>query len=77
MKSKDVIEHFKGPKAAADAMTQAGWPVTAQAISAWGAYPPPGRQWQITVMTNGEFKPRPMKVHRNSGRRVRKVKGGR
>jgi DNA-binding transcriptional regulator YdaS (Cro superfamily) len=48
MKTQDAIEHFGGLKKLADLLGI--WP---QVIYQWGEYPPPGRQYELEVRTNG------------------------
>lgn len=51
MLTKNVLEHFGGPKKTSEALTKDGWKITSMAISQWKDEPPPGRQYQIERMT--------------------------
>jgi len=52
MKTSDVIKYFGGTQVAvAKALG-----ITKASVNSWGAYPPPGRQYQIEVLSKGELK---------------------
>ncbi|MDM5132882.1 Cro/CI family transcriptional regulator [Aeromonas piscicola] len=51
MTKKDVLAHFGGPSATAKRLG-----ITAQAVSRWPDVIPPGRAYQIEVLTGGKLK---------------------
>lgn len=52
MKTQDAINFFGSQVALKKALNLKA----RQTIHAWGEYPPPGRQFQIEVLTNGKLK---------------------
>ena len=52
MKTADAINHFGTQKNLCMALGIK----TRQTIHAWGDFPPPGRQYQIEVLTNGKLR---------------------
>lgn len=61
MKTKDALSYFKsetmsGRQSLLHALNEGGWPITGEAISQWGEYPPLGRQFQIQLITDGQLK---------------------
>lgn len=51
MKSSEVFEYFGNQKKAAAKLG-----LTPQAVSAWGEYPPIGRQFQIQIKSRGRLR---------------------
>jgi hypothetical protein len=49
MKTKEAIQHYGSVPALAFALGL----TSRQAVYYWGEYPPPGRQYQIEILTNG------------------------
>jgi len=52
MKTKEAIKHYGSVPALAAALGL----TSRQAIYYWGEYPPPGRQYQIEILTNGALR---------------------
>ena len=61
MKTKEALDFFKsermsGRQGLLQALNNDGWPISGEAISQWGKYPPLGRQFQIELLTGGKLK---------------------
>lgn len=52
MKTKDAIEYFGSQRKLQEALRLKA----RQTIHAWGEFPPPGRQYQIEILTNGDLR---------------------
>jgi hypothetical protein len=52
MKTQEAISHFGSVPELATALGLS----SRQAVYAWGMYPPPGRQYQIEILTNGALR---------------------
>jgi hypothetical protein len=52
MTTQEAVEHFGGQKHLIAALGLKA----RQTVTAWGDYPPIGRQYQIEVLTNGKLK---------------------
>jgi hypothetical protein len=52
----EILDHFGGThQALADRLTASGWEITREAVSMWGGEIPPGRAYQIEVISGGKF----------------------
>lgn len=51
MKTKDVAAHFGSKTKLAEALG-----ISPSAVTMWGEIVPEGRQFQLQVLTNGQFK---------------------
>lgn len=59
MRTAEVIKHFGSQKAAAAALTKAGYRLSQPSVSLWGEYPPDMRQLQIERITRNKLKAEP------------------
>jgi DNA-binding transcriptional regulator YdaS (Cro superfamily) len=51
MRTAEVLSYFKTQTAAAEVLG-----ISQASVSLWGEYPPPGRQYQIELLTKGALK---------------------
>ncbi len=57
MKKIDALRFFGGrPKNLMDAINQTQWKITSGAMAQWGEEVPPGRAYQIQVLSGGQLK---------------------
>ena len=64
MRTAEVIAHFKTQGAVAEALG-----ITQPSVALWGDYPPPGRQYQVELLTKGVLKAeKPVKKRRKEAR---------
>lgn len=52
MRTKEAIQHYGSVPALAAALGL----TSRQAVYYWGEFPPPGRQYQIEILTNGTLR---------------------